>query len=193
MTHLLPLRSPCVGLARRWRAAAVVAVVAGAGTAGVHAATSQPTPVPVAAAVTWAIGGRYLGREDVRMQQGDADCGVAALAMVLERHGRAPRLEEVRRRVLERGRGLSLLEMQELAREHGLEASGWRLELEALARAPLPAVAHYEDHYVVVDRIDPDGTVHVRDPSLGRVAFSAGRFRRLWTGAVLLFGPVPSA
>lgn len=178
-------------IVRRRRAALALLLAATAGSAGLYA-TSQPTPVPVAATLAWAIGGRYEGRAGVRMQQGAEDCGVAALAMILEHHRRAPRLEEVRGRVLERGQGLSMLEMQGIAGERGLEASGWRLDLAALERAPLPAVAHFEDHYVVVDRVAPDGTVELRDPSIGRVTLSAERFRRLWTGNVLLFGPMPS-
>jgi ATP-binding cassette, subfamily B, bacterial len=172
--------------------AAVLAVVAGVGTAGAVAATSQPTPVPVAKALAWAIDARYLGREGVRMQRGKVDCGVAALAMVLEHHRRAPALEGVSRDVLERGEGLTLLEMQGIAAGRGLQASGWRLDVPALARAPLPAVAHFQDHYVVVDRVTPGGTVLIRDPSIGRLELSAERFRELWTGNVLLFG-APSA
>ena len=162
------------------------AAVAGAGATGTWAGRS-PTPVPVAVAVTWWIGGEYEGREGVEMQRGDADCGIAALAMVLEHHRRGAELEGERRGVLERDEGLSLLEMQRIAERRGLAAKGWRMDMRALARAPLPAVAHFEDHYVVVDRVLPDGTVHVRDPGIGRVVLPAARFARLWTGNVLVF------
>jgi ABC-type bacteriocin/lantibiotic exporter with double-glycine peptidase domain len=176
-------------ISRRRRIAVVLAVVAAMGGAGLAAATSQPTPVPVAKALAWAIDARYLGREGVRMQRGKVDCGVAALAMVLEHHRRTPALDGVSRDVLERGEGLTLLEMQGIAAGRGLDASGWRLDVPALARSPLPAVAHFQDHYVVVDRVTPGGTVLIRDPSIGRMELSAARFRELWTGNVLLFGP----
>jgi ATP-binding cassette subfamily B protein RaxB len=115
--------------------------------------------------------------------------------MVLEHHRRALALDDVSRDVLERGEGLTLLEMQGIAAGRGLEASGWRLDVPALARSPLPAVAHFQDHYVVVDRVTPGGTVLIRDPSIGRMELSAARFRELWTGNVLLFGPpsIPGA
>jgi len=172
--------------------AAVLAVVVGVGAAGFAAATSQPTPVPVAKALAWALDARYLGREGVRMQRGKVDCGVAALAMILEHHRRAPALDGVSRDVLERGEGLTLLEMQGIAAGRGLDASGWRLDVPTLARSPLPAVAHFQDHYVVVDRVTPGGTVLIRDPSIGRMELSVARFRELWTGNVLLFGPPPT-
>jgi ABC-type bacteriocin/lantibiotic exporter with double-glycine peptidase domain len=169
------------------RRTAVLATVACLGTGGVVAATSQPTPEPVSRAVAWVLEARYLGREGVRMQQGKVDCGVAALTMILEHYGRDAGLDVVRRGVLKRGQGLSLLEMQRIAADRGIAAAGWRLDMPALARASLPAVAHFQDHYVVVDRVAPDGTVLVRDPSIGKLELTGARFRELWTGNVLLF------
>lgn len=170
----------------RWMVLSFAALAGAGGTAAW--ASSSPTPVPVSVAVAWWYGGDYEGREGVEMQRGEADCGIAALAMVMKHHRRPAELEGERRGVLERGEGLSLLEMQGIAARHGLAAKGWRMDLPALARAPLPAVAHFEDHYVVVDRVLPDGTVHVRDPGVGRVVLPAADFARLWTGNVLVFG-----
>ncbi|HEY0151259.1 MAG TPA: cysteine peptidase family C39 domain-containing protein [Longimicrobium sp.] len=170
----------------RWMVLSFAALAGAGGTAAW--ASSSPTPVPVSVAVAWWYGGDYEGREGVEMQRGESDCGIAALAMVMKHHRRRAELEGERRGVLKRGEGLSLLEMQGIAARHGLAAKGWRMDLPALARAPLPAVAHFEDHYVVVDRVLPDGTVHVRDPGVGRVVLSAADFARLWTGNVLVFG-----
>jgi ABC-type bacteriocin/lantibiotic exporter with double-glycine peptidase domain len=170
----------------RWVALSFAAV-AGAGATGTWASRS-PTPVPVAVAAAWWIGGDYGGREGVVMQRGDADCGVAALAMVLEHHRIDAGLHDERLSVLGRGEGLSLLEMQRISARQGLPARGWRMDMRALARAPLPAVVHFQDHYVVVDRVLADGTVHLRDPDIGRVVLPAADFARLWTGNVLVFG-----
>ncbi|HEX8672250.1 MAG TPA: cysteine peptidase family C39 domain-containing protein [Longimicrobium sp.] len=158
--------------------------------AGVGAtwACITPSPVPVAVAVAWWYGGDYEGRDGVEMQRGESDCGIAALAMVMKHHHQPAELEAERRAVLDRDEGLTLLEMKGIAARHGLAAQGWRMDMRALARAPLPAVAHFEDHYVVVDRVLPDGTVHVRDPGVGRVVLPAADFARLWTGNVLVFG-----
>ncbi len=173
-------------IASRWVVLSIAAV-AGAGATGTWA-TRSPTPVPVAMAAAWWFGGEYRGRDGVVMQLGDADCGVAALAMILVHHRRDAGLHEERRGVLGRGEGLTLLEMQRISARHGLAAQGWRMDMRALARAPLPAVVHFEDHYAVVDRVLPDGTVHLRDPGIGRVVLPAADFARLWTGNVLLFG-----
>lgn len=164
-----------------------LALVAGVGAACVFAPASPVLAEPMARVWTWQAGGSYLGRQTVRMQEGAWDCGTAVLAMVLEAHGRRPSLAGVRKEVLERGRGLSLLEVQEVSARHGVPAEGWRLEFAALRRAPLPAIAHFDDHYVVVDRIAADGTVRLRDPAVGLIDYPRERFERLWTGNVLVF------
>ncbi len=176
----------------RARSFAVVLALAGAGGTLAVGLTLPVAPEPVARLWTLSVGGDYQGRSGVRLQKGTWDCGVAVLAMIFEEHHRPSALEAVRGRVLDRGEGLSLLEMQSVAREHGLAAAGWRLDFPGLARAPLPAVAHFDNHYVVVDRIEPDGTVHVRDPAIGRVALPKTSFLALWTGNVLLFAPGPA-
>lgn len=181
-----------MSITRPRRLLLALAVAAGAGGALVVGVTLAVPPEPVARLWTWSVGGDYRGRTGVRLQRGASDCGVAALMMVLEDRRRTPRLEGVRLRVLERDRGLSLLEMQSIAADHGLRATGWRLDFEGLAGAPLPAIAHYDDHYVVVDRVEPDGTVRIRDPSIGRVDLPRDSFVKLWTGNVLLFVPVSS-
>ncbi|MET0399755.1 MAG: cysteine peptidase family C39 domain-containing protein [Longimicrobiaceae bacterium] len=173
--------------------AGTLAIVTVLGTLGIVAATSQPTPEPVAKALAWELDARYLGRRGVQLQRGKVDCGVAALAMILTHHRREARLDDVRREVLDRGEGLSLLEMQEIALEHGLAAEGWRLDASALAHASLPAIAHFQDHYVVVDEVRSDGSVLVRDPAIGWMEVPASRFQKLWTGNVLLFPAPPTA
>lgn len=167
----------------------VLALAVGAGTASVASEAAPILPEPVARVWTWSLGGRYLGRETVRLQRGAWDCGVAALAMVIESHRRAPGLEALRAEVLDRRRGLTLLELQEFAVERGLPAAGWRLDFAGLARTPLPAIAHFDDHYVVVDRIAADGMVRIRDPARGRMELPRRSFERLWTGNVLVFAP----
>jgi ABC-type bacteriocin/lantibiotic exporter with double-glycine peptidase domain len=164
-----------------------VVLSAAAGLAWTH-----PTAPPVARAVAWTIGAEYLGRDGARMQQGGVDCGIAALQMVLEARGaRAAGLDSARAALLARGRGASLAELQALAAMAGVRAEGWRMDAAALARAPLPAIAHFDDHFVVVDRVEADGSVLARDPGIGRVRLPPDRFAELWTGNVLLF-PQPA-
>jgi ABC-type bacteriocin/lantibiotic exporter with double-glycine peptidase domain len=159
--------------------------------AGGWVVNTSPPAEPVARGLAWMIGGEYRGRDGVQLQQGRTDCGVAVLSMLFRAHQRADGMAELRRSVLERGYGLSLLEMKKIASGRGLQASGWHLDAARLDDVPLPAVAHYDGHYVVVDRLAPDGTVHLRDPSIGRLEMPRERFVELWTGNVLVIGPAP--
>lgn len=177
---------------RRWRRAllAVAGSAALALSTGGFALWAFPTSVPVARTVAWLFGAEYLGREGVVIQQGDEDCGIAALQMVLEPRGvPAGTLDSARAAVLRGTGGASLEELKELAGARGVRAEGWRMDLPALAAAPLPAVVHLADHFAVVDRVLADGRVEMRDPSLGRIRVSAEDFNDIWTGNVLLFPP----
>lgn len=189
-------RAPARGLSgeRTMRKSMVRGTLASAAlvlVSGGWVVTTSPPAEPVARALAWTIGGEYRGREGVQLQRGRTDCGVAVLSMLLRAHQRADGLEDLRRSVLERGYGLSLLEMKEVMAGRGFQASGWHLDDARLDDVPLPAVAHYDGHYVVVDRLSPDGKVHLRDPSIGRVEMPRERFAELWKGNVLVIGPAP--
>jgi predicted double-glycine peptidase len=182
-----PDRAPSPRMRKALLATAVCALLLFL-AAGVAAAF--PTAEPVSRSLVWLFGAEYLGRDGVVIQQGRADCGIAALQMILEPRGvPGASLDSARAAVLERGgEGASMLELKRLAEARGVRAEGWRMGMAALSRAPLPAVVHLGDHFAVVDRILADGRVELRDPSLGRMRVSGEDFRDiLWTGNVLLF------
>jgi ABC-type bacteriocin/lantibiotic exporter with double-glycine peptidase domain len=178
-------------MTRRARAAATsAAALALALSAAAGLAWTPPTAPPVARAVAWSVGAEFLGQGGTRLQRGEVDCGIAALQMVLEGRGaRGEGIDSARAAVLARGEGATLAELRALAARSGVGAEGWRMDAASLARAPLPAIAHLDGHFVVVDRVEPGGSVLARDPAIGRVRFPPGRFAELWTGNVLVFPP----
>ena len=128
------------------------------------------------------------------MQMANADCGVAALAMVLARFGRLEALPEYRAR-LDAGRdGLSMLDLKREAEADrlGPEAFGIRVDdavCSTLRSLPPPMLAHWGgDHFVVIDKVRP-GRALVLDPTSGRRWIDAAELRRRFTGAVLTFTP----
>jgi hypothetical protein len=154
---------------------------------GAFAATAFPTAEPVARTLVFLYGADWLGRQGVAIQQGDSDCGIAALQMALAARGVMPASLDSARAAALHDHGTSLLQLKRLAEARGIRAEGWHLDLRALAHSPLPAVVHLGDHFAVVDHVEMDGRVVMRDPSLGRIRLSAEDFRDLWTGDALIF------
>jgi ABC-type bacteriocin/lantibiotic exporter with double-glycine peptidase domain len=161
----------------------IVAVVA-AGTLSIG--WSQRVPLASRAAAH-ALGATYLGDSAVIRQRSQEDCGVAALQMVFVDHRRTlTSVDSLRRVVQTRRRGLSFAEMSTLAGGGGLTASGYIMDFDALASTRLPAIAHLQNHFVVVDRVTETAVV-IRDPMFGHMRVPKSRFVREWTGRVLVF------
>jgi CRP-like cAMP-binding protein len=120
-------------------------------------------------------------------QQAEADCGVAALAMVAQHYKRDVPLEELRQCVRVRGKGLNLLELQRLARRVKLTGQAVRGAPKPLADVTLPAIAHYTDgHYVVLFERSPCRLV-IGDPATSILTLSEADFRQHWSGVFLTF------
>ena len=134
----------------------------------------------------------YLGAGDVVRQQGDADCGIAALLTLLRRNGiratyralagRLPAEERL-------ARGITLRALVTLGGAFGLPVDGYRLAGLSEAPATLPWIAHIQGgalgHYVVVDRITTRAVI-LSDPAVGRLELPRKTFERIWSGYALV-------
>jgi ABC-type bacteriocin/lantibiotic exporter with double-glycine peptidase domain len=134
-------------------------------------------------------GGVYLGTGGVVMQDRSNTCGPAALKMILEAYGENVPLHELEGDNNASDRGWSMQSLKELAGRYGLQADGWRLDLEALCRSPFPAILFVENrHFVVVDGVDTAGFFYVRDPAIGRMKIHRRALTWIWKGETLVFG-----
>jgi ABC-type bacteriocin/lantibiotic exporter with double-glycine peptidase domain len=139
----------------------------------------------------WLMDADYLGATGVRLQQNGTDCAVAALEMLVDGLGHDTRpLASWRDTVQRRGEGMTLLEMQRAAATVGVSTYGIRATLTGLRRVPLPAIVHFDHHFVVLDRIDDGDTYQLRDPASGRMRMGAAAFREAFTGEVLAVAPI---
>lgn len=115
-------------------------------------------------------------------QQTQADCGLAALAMVAGAWGHSWSVNDLARKVPPSKNGVKLKRLRDYARDRGLEAyalEGTFADLENELRAGRPVVLGlvlpYDqnnnlNHYEVVVAIDPrDHTVITRDPATGEL------------------------
>jgi hypothetical protein len=129
-------------------------------------------------------------------QQYDFSCGSAALATLLTYHYGHPVTEQ---RVFEAmylggdqakigKEGFSLLDMQRYLGANGYQADGFKLPLQKLIDARLPAIVLIADkgyhHFVVVKGVD-GGRILVGDPSSGARAMSRAAFDAIWVSKLL--------
>lgn len=120
-----------------------------------------------------------------------ADCGAACLGMVLALHGRTVPREQIRSVMGTGGRGVDAQTIVETARWFGLDARGVRADVAQLAKLARGAVLHWEhNHFVVLDRVRPDGA-DIVDPARGRRRIRTGELASAYTGVAIALQPGP--
>jgi ATP-binding cassette subfamily B protein len=127
------------------------------------------------------------------LQSDQRDCGAAALATIA-RHYRIPvGLQRLRELTGTDQLGTTLSGLRQAAEKLGFSAKGVKGAYEALAQAPLPAVAHFNNenglgHFVVLYRVRKNSVI-IADPGRGVEKLSRQQFCERWTGALLLVAP----
>lgn len=125
------------------------------------------------------------------LQMEAAECGAAALAIILAHFGRWTTLEELRVACNVTRDGSSARSIVQAARAEGLDVNAARMEPEHLHRMPMPVIVHWEmDHFLVVEGFGR-GVVHLNDPARGPRRVSDADFDRGFTGVVLSLRPGP--
>lgn len=129
-------------------------------------------------------------------QQYDFSCGSAALATLLTHHYGHPVSEaQVFEQMYRHGdqrkirkEGFSMLDMQRFLAARGLRADGFKLPLQKLVDAGLPAIVLVSDkgyhHFVVIKGV-ADGRVLLGDPSSGARAITRDAFEAIWRSKLL--------
>ncbi|MFC7555605.1 cysteine peptidase family C39 domain-containing protein [Pseudoroseomonas wenyumeiae] len=136
-------------------------------------------------------GGRSLKplRTPVILQMEAAECGAAALAIVLATHGLWLPLEELRARCGVSRDGSRAANIARAGRALGMEVQAFRAEPEALAGLRPPAILHWGmDHFVVLEG-GGGRRWFINDPARGRREVGAEEFSRQFTGVVLSSPP----
>ncbi|RDD62982.1 C39 family peptidase [Ferruginivarius sediminum] len=129
----------------------------------------------------------------VFLQKYDFSCGSAALASLLTFHYDRPTTEiEVFNTMYETGDqerierlGFSLLDMKRYLAEIGLPSDGYKVSLDRLQKAGLPAIALIDTdgykHFVIVKGVS-EREVLVGDPARGIRPIDRDEFKAMWNG-----------
>ncbi|MDY7228266.1 peptidase domain-containing ABC transporter [Hyalangium rubrum] len=128
-------------------------------------------------------------RVPVILQQANAECGAACLAMILGYYGRKTSIAELRECVGAGRDGIKANVITRVAREMGLRTRAYSGQPEHFAYITLPALIFWEfKHYVVVERWTPQ-QVDIVDPAIGRRSLTQEQFDAGFTGVVITFEP----
>ena len=115
------------------------------------------------------------------------ECGAASLAMVLSYFGIFLPLEQVRVEAGVSRDGSNAKNLLRAARNMGLEAKGYRMELKDLINTHPPCVIHWNFNHFVVYEGRKGRWFYLNDPATGRRRLTQQELDEGFTGIVLTF------
>ena len=124
----------------------------------------------------------------VVVQMETVECGAACLSMILAYHGKWLSLEQLRTDCGVSRDGSNARCLVLAARQHGLDARGYRADVSHLADMA-PAIIHWNFNHFVVFKGFRGGFAYINDPAIGSIAVSMQDFSRSYTGVAITASP----
>jgi NHLM bacteriocin system ABC transporter peptidase/ATP-binding protein len=120
-----------------------------------------------------------------------AECGAAALGIILEYHGRYVPLDVLRDDCGVSRDGSNAFYIKEAAKRYGFEVKAFRKPADGLSTRQPPFVVFWEwNHFLVVEGFGR-GKVYLNDPAGGRRTIGFEEFQRGYSGIAFTFEPGP--
>lgn len=121
------------------------------------------------------------------LQMEALECGAACLAMVLGYYKKYVSLELLRTDCGVSRDGTKASNLIRAAKKYGLEAKGWKMEINRLREIQGPAILFWNfNHFVVFERFKKNKVV-INDPANGRRVVDESEFDESFTGVVITF------
>ena len=125
------------------------------------------------------------------LQMEAAECGAAALGIILEYYGRFVPLDVLRDDCGVSRDGSNAFYIKEAAKRYGLEVKAFRKPAEGLPLRQPPFLVFWQwNHFLVVEGF-AHGKVYLNDPAIGRRTIGMDEFRRGYTEIAFSFVPGP--
>ncbi|WP_299773924.1 peptidase domain-containing ABC transporter [uncultured Pseudoteredinibacter sp.] len=131
----------------------------------------------------------YKKSPKVIYQSESAECGLACIAMIMDRHGNESGLLNLRKKYKLSSSGASIRDLISIASSEGFTCRALKLSLAKVRDLKLPCIIHWNfNHFVVLESVNKN-TVQITDPSEGKREVSLHELSDSFTGVALELVP----